>query len=40
MRMTDETARRERLERDLETLRGNVAALQARIEELERRLAR
>lgn len=36
--LTDERARREILERDLATLRENVAVLNARIEDIERRL--
>jgi len=36
--MADERARREILERDLATLRANVAVLNARIEDIERRL--
>lgn len=36
--LTDEKARREDLERGLEYLKGQVAALQARIEELEQRI--
>jgi DNA repair exonuclease SbcCD ATPase subunit len=36
--LVDERVRREILERDLATLRGNVAALNARIEDIERRL--
>jgi chromosome segregation ATPase len=35
---TDERSRREILERDLATLRENVAVLNARIEDIERRL--
>ena len=36
--LADERARREILERDLATLRDNVAVLNARIEDIERRL--
>jgi chromosome segregation ATPase len=36
--LADERARREILERDLATLRANVAVLNARIEDIERRL--
>jgi chromosome segregation ATPase len=36
--LADERARREILERDLATLRENVAVLNARIEDIERRL--
>jgi chromosome segregation ATPase len=36
--LVDERARREILERDLATLKENLAVLQARIEEVERRL--
>lgn len=36
--LADERARREVLERDLATLRANVAVLNARIEDIERRL--
>jgi chromosome segregation ATPase len=36
--LVDERARREVLQRDLATLRENVAVLRARIDELERRL--
>jgi chromosome segregation ATPase len=39
MRLSDETTRRERLERDVVELKGRVAALLVRIEEIERRLA-
>lgn len=37
-RLVDERARREMLERDLATLRENVAVLTARIEDIEQRL--
>ena len=36
--LADERTRRELLERDLATLRENVAVLRARIDEIERRL--
>lgn len=36
--LVDESARREMLERDLATLRENVAVLKARIDDIERRL--
>ncbi len=39
-RFTDEHGRREILERDLAALKHHVAALQARIEDLEQRLGR
>ena len=39
-RLTEETGRREILERDLAQLRDRVAALQSRIDDLEQRLGR
>jgi hypothetical protein len=36
--LTDESGRREMLERDLAALKGNILVLQARIAEIERRL--